>query len=141
MAWPNREFETGRGLRQTPLHERLAAQGACFGVKNGWERPNWFARSGSHQGADDQERNTRIAESPLTEYSFGRQNWFANQAIEHRAAREKVAIFDQSGFSKFILRGPDATSLLQRLCGNNADVAVGKTVYTGLFNQRGGFES
>src|SRR5439155_5435898 len=30
MAWPNREFETGRGLRRTPLHDRLAAQGACF---------------------------------------------------------------------------------------------------------------
>ena len=28
MAWPNREFETGRGLRRTPLHDRLAAQGA-----------------------------------------------------------------------------------------------------------------
>src|SRR5262245_17066869 len=44
LAWPNRDFETGRGLRKTPLHERLAAAGACFGVKNGWERPNWFAR-------------------------------------------------------------------------------------------------
>jgi len=77
----------------------------------------------------------------LTEYSFGRQNWFANHAAEHRAAREKVAIFDQTGFSKFILKGTDAGGLLQRLCGNNVDVAVGKTVYTGLFNQRGGFES
>src|SRR5215510_9017120 len=42
MAWPNREFETGRELRKSPLHDRLAAQGACFGAKNGWERPNWF---------------------------------------------------------------------------------------------------
>src|SRR5205809_464881 len=140
MAWPNREFETGRGLRRTPLHERLAAQGACFGVKNGWERPNWFARSNTRHGPRDTEHNTPLAEDPLTEYSFGRQNWFANHATEHRAAREKVAIFDQTGFSKFILKGPDATGLLQRLCGNNVDVAVGKTVYTGLFNQRGGFE-
>src|SRR5207248_10072067 len=74
-------------------------------------------------------------------YSFCRQNWFANHATEHRAAREKVAIFDQTGFSKFVLKGPDAVGLLQRLCGNNVDVSVGKTAYTGLFNQRGGFES
>ena len=141
MAWPNREFETGRGLRRTPLHERLAAQGACFGVKNGWERPNWFARSNTRHGPRDTEHNTPLADDPLTEYSFGRQNWFANHATEHRAAREKVAIFDQTGFSKFILKGPDAVGLLQRLCGNNVDVAFGKTVYTGLFNQRGGFES
>jgi len=24
MAWPNREFSTGRGLRRSPLHDRLA---------------------------------------------------------------------------------------------------------------------
>jgi 4-methylaminobutanoate oxidase (formaldehyde-forming) len=141
MAWPNREFESGRGLRQSPLHERLAAQGACFGVKNGWERPNWFARSSLRRGPSDTNHDAPLAEVSSTKYSFGRQNWFANHAAEHRAAREKVAIFDQTGFSKFILKGSDAAGLLQRLCGNKADVAVGRIVYTGLFNQRGGFES
>src|SRR5882762_6163553 len=57
MAWPNREFETGRGIRKSPLHDRLATQGACFGSKNGWERPNWFARAGTPL--------------PVMEYSFG----------------------------------------------------------------------
>jgi 4-methylaminobutanoate oxidase (formaldehyde-forming) len=126
MAWPNREFETGRGLLKSPLHERLAAQGACFGVKNGWERPNWFARYGM---------------KPVAQYSFGRQNWFQCHAAEHRAARESVAIFDQTGFSKFVFKGRDVVSVLQRLCGNNVDVPVGQAVYTGLFNARGGIES
>jgi len=126
MAWPNREMETGRGLRTTPIHDRLAAQGACFGVKNGWERPNWFARDGAN---------------PEVRYSFGRQNWFSFHAAEHRAAREDVAVFDQSAFSKYRLKGADALPVLQRLCGNNVDVPIGKTVYTGLFNERGGFES
>src|SRR5437870_2832130 len=85
--------------------------------------------------------NRAFLRERVTEYSFGRQNWFANHAAEHRAAREKVAIFDQTGFSKFIFKGRDATNVLQRLCGNQVDVAVGKTVYTGLFNERGGFES
>ncbi|MBI2947129.1 MAG: aminomethyl transferase family protein, partial [Verrucomicrobia bacterium] len=70
-----------------------------------------------------------------------RQNWFANHAFEHRAAREHVALFDQSGFSKYVFRGRDATSVLQRLCGNDVDVPIGRAVYTGLLNQRGGFES
>jgi sarcosine dehydrogenase len=126
MAWPNREFETGRGMLKSPLHERLAAQGACFGVKNGWERPNWFARNG---------------QQPITEYSFGRQNWFPCHAAEHRAARETVAIFDQTGFSKFIFKGRDVVSVLQRLCGNNIDVPLGQAVYTGMFNAHGGIES
>jgi 4-methylaminobutanoate oxidase (formaldehyde-forming) len=50
-------------------------------------------------------------------------------------------VFDQTGFSKFLLKGPDTVALLQRLCGNNVDVPVGRAVYTGMFNARGGFES
>jgi sarcosine dehydrogenase len=126
MAWPNREFETGRGLRKSPLHNQLAARSACFGAKNGWERPNWFARNGT---------------KPMVAYSFGRQNWFECHAAEHRATRENVAVFDQTGFSKFLLKGRDAVTLLQRLCGNNVDVPTGRAVYTGMFNARGGFES
>ena len=126
LAWPNREFETGRGLRKTPLHERLAADGACFGAKSGWERPNWFARAGM---------------KPEMQYSFGRQNWFECHAAEHRAARERVALFDQSGFSKLLLKGHDALAVLQRLCGNEMDVPDGRAVYTGMFNARGGFET
>ena len=126
MAWPNREFTAGRGLRQSPLHERLAALGACFGARNGWERPNWFARGGT---------------KPEVEYSFGRQNWFDCHAAEHRSCRERVAIFDQTGFSKYVLKGPDAVNVLQRLCGNDINVPMGRVVYTGMFNERGGFES
>jgi 4-methylaminobutanoate oxidase (formaldehyde-forming) len=82
-----------------------------------------------------------FAEKPFVEYSFGRQNWFSNHAAEHHAARENVAVFDQTGFSKFVFKGDDVVRVLQRLCGNNVDVPVGQAVYTGLFNERGGFES
>ena len=126
MAWPNREFESSRGVRRTPLHALLSAQKACFGSKNGWERPNWFATG-----------NVK----PVAEYSFGRQNWFECHAREHRACRENVAIFDQSGFSKYLFKGPDALNVLLRLCGANVDVPIGKAVYTGMFNTRGTFES
>ena len=126
MAWPNREFESSRGVRQTPLHGLLAQQKACFGSKNGWERPNWFATGGV---------------KPMAEYSFGRQNWFDCHAREHRACREAVAVFDQSGFSKYLFKGPDALNVLQRLCGADVDVPAGKAVYTGMFNARGTFES
>lgn len=126
MAWPNYEMESGRGLRKSPLHDRLEGQGACFGSKMGIERPLWFARNGI---------------PPVMEYSFGRQNWFDCHAAEHRATRENVAITDQTSFSKYLVTGRDAVHVLQRLCGNNVDVAVGRLVYTGLFNERGTFES
>lgn len=43
MAWPNEEHSSGRPNQVSPLYGRLKEQGACFGEKMGWERPNWFA--------------------------------------------------------------------------------------------------
>ena len=126
IAFPNREFESGRGLRRSPLYDRLAAHGACFGAKMGWERANWFAPMGV---------------KAETEYSFGRQNWFPYASAEHRAAREAVALFDQTSFGKLLLQGPDAEIVLQRLCTNDVAVPPGRIVYTGLLNARGGYES
>ncbi len=126
MAWPNLEPETGRDLRRSAIHSALAEAGACFGVKGGWERPNWFAQSG---------------QEPVVRYSFERQNWDANHRTEHLAAREGVALFDQSSFGKLSIEGPDAAVFLQRVCANDVDVTVGQITYTGLLNERGGFES
>lgn len=126
MPWPNRELESARPFRRSPLYDRLAAKGAVFGSKMGWERPNYFARS-------EDEKSIR--------YSFGRQNWFDAVGEEHRAAREAVALFDLTSFAKFMLQGPDAATALNALSANDVEVAVGQTVYTPLLNARGGFES
>jgi heterotetrameric sarcosine oxidase gamma subunit len=125
MHWPFRQPETARGVRQSVLHERLAARGACFGVVMGWERANWYALPGMESAY---------------RYSYGRQNWFPCAAEEHRAVREAVGLFDQSSFAKFRLEGPDATDVLQRLCANDVDIAVGRIVYTPMLNRRGGIE-
>ena len=93
MHWPFRQDESARGVRKSALHDRLAAAGACFGEVAGFERANWFAADGA---------------PPRYEYSYGRQNWFAQSAAEHRAVRERVGLFDQSSFAKFVLKGRDA---------------------------------
>ena len=50
-------------------------------------------------------------------------------------------MFDQTSFSKYLFVGADAEAALQWLC--TADVAVepGRTVYTGMLNARGTYES
>ena len=126
MHWPNLEMESARPLRRSPLYRHLKRAGACFGSKMGWERANWFAPDGVE---------------PRVEYSFGRQNWFPYVAEEHRCAREAVAIFDQTSFSKFLLQGRDAEAVLQNLCANDVAVEAGRIVYTGMLNGRGGYES
>ena len=50
-------------------------------------------------------------------------------------------MFDQTSFSKFLLEGRDAEAVLQRLCTNDVAVPAGKVVYTGMLNERGGYES
>ena len=44
--YPYRQYETGRGVRKSAIHDRLAAIGACHGEAFGWERPNWYAPAG-----------------------------------------------------------------------------------------------
>ncbi len=126
LHWPYRQYETSRDLRRSPLYERLKARGACFGEVAGWERPNWFAPDGVE---------------PRYAYSYKRQNWFPYAAEEHRAVREAVALFDQSSFSKFLVQGRDAESVLQRISANDVAVAPGKIVYTQWLNERGGIEA
>jgi len=52
-----------------------------------------------------------------------------------------VALYDQTSFGKLLLQGRDALAVLQRLCANQIDVPVGRLVYTGMLNARGGYES
>jgi len=126
MHWPFRQPETARGVRRSILHDRLAAHGACFGETAGWERPNWYAPAGV---------------KAQYEYSYGRQNWFDYSAAEHQAVRNAVGIFDQSSFAKFVVQGPDAEAVLNRISANNMSVPVGKVVYTQWLNERGGIEA
>ncbi len=126
VPWPNREYDTARPLRTSPVYERLAAVNAGFGSKMGWERANYFAPP---------------AVDPSMEYAWGKQNWLPWSSAEQVACRVAVAIFDQSSFSKYVVHGPDAEAALQWICSNDVAVAPDQTVYTALLNERGGYES
>ncbi len=126
MPWPNRELESARPFRRSPLYGHLKERGACFGSKMGWERANFFAPS------PDQAR---------IEYGWGHQNWHPWVAAEHQACRETVAVFDMSSFAKLLLQGPEARTALQWLVANVVPDQPGATVYTGMLNERGGYES
>jgi sarcosine dehydrogenase len=125
MAWPHEELESGRPLRVSPLYARLKEQGAVFGWKLGWERPNWFAPKGME---------------PKDVYTYGRQNWFDPVGAEHKAARERVILIDQTSFAKFLLLGKDAEAALSWICANDVAKKPGSIIYTQMLNARGGIE-
>lgn len=125
LAWPSEEHDSGRPRLKSPLYDTLQAQGAVFGEKLGWERPNWFAGTGEEQ------RDI---------YSFGRPNWFAATGREHRAARQAAVVFDQTSFAKYELSGPDAEAALSWIAANDVAKPVGSLIYTQMLNDHGGIE-
>jgi glycine cleavage system aminomethyltransferase T/glycine/D-amino acid oxidase-like deaminating enzyme len=126
VPWPNRELATARPFRRSPVHHLMERAGARFGSRMGWERPNFFAPAGA---------------GPVSGYSWHAPGWLPYCAAEQRATRGGVAIFDQTSFSKYLLTGPDAERALQWLCTADVAVAPGQTVYTGMLNERGTYES
>ena len=124
--YPGQEYETARELRLSPLYERLKAQGAIYGSRNGWERPLWFAPKGV-------ERKDQLA--------FINPGYKKYVAQEHRAVRESVALIDQTSFAKYEIIGPGALSLLQKLAACNMDRPVGSVIYAQFCNENGGIEA
>ncbi len=126
MHWPYFQHESARNQRRSPVHQELAAAGACFGELAGWERANWYANPG---------------EAPRYEYSYGWQNWFEHTRAEHQAVRGQAALFDQTSFAKYEVTGADACRLLNHLCTANVDQPAGKVIYCQWLNERGGIEA
>ncbi|RID92902.1 FAD-dependent oxidoreductase [Gemmobacter lutimaris] len=128
MAWPSEEHHSARPCRKSPLYDTLKADGAVFGEKLGWERPNWFADLAAGEGQADV-------------YTFQRPNWHDAVGREHRACREAAVLFDQTSFAKFALKGPDAEAALQWIAANDVGRPVGSLTYTQMLNDRGGIEA
>ncbi|MDW3219144.1 MAG: FAD-dependent oxidoreductase [Acidimicrobiales bacterium] len=126
MHWPFRQYESARGIRLSPLHERIEGAGAVFGELAGWERPNWYANPGQTREYT---------------YSYGKQNWHDNMVRECLGVRETVGLFDQTSFAKFTVEGPDALEVLNRISVADIDAPLGRAVYTQWCNDRGGIEA
>ncbi|HSH43579.1 MAG TPA: FAD-dependent oxidoreductase, partial [Arenicellales bacterium] len=124
MHWPYRQYETARGARRSPFHDRLLEAGAFMTEAAGYERPGFFAGQGE-----------------AIEYSFGHQSWFENAGAEALNTTRAVTLFDQSCFAEFRLEGRDACTVLNRICAGDVDVPPGRVVYTQWLNARGGIEA
>jgi glycine cleavage system T protein len=128
IRYPGQERSAGRGLRLSPVHARLAALGAAFGEKAGWERPNWVEANAT---------DGSVARRPR---GFAGRHWSPAIEAEHAATRERAGLFDETSFAKFEVVGSGAFALLQRLADNDVDRPPGSVVYTAMLNAHGGIE-
>jgi aminomethyltransferase len=59
--------------------------------------------------------------------------------IEHEAVRTGVGVFDVSHMGEFLIEGPNALDLIQKVCSNDASkLSIGKAQYSCLPNDDGG---
>ena len=129
IHYPNEERQSGRPLRTSPTYEQLAALGASFGEKSGWERPNWFAS------------NAAAGDEGLRPRGWAGQHWSPAIGVEALATRTAAGLFDESSFAKLEVAGPGAVAFLERTCANRIDRPVGSVVYTQLLDPRGGIQA
>jgi len=127
--YPHDEDVSMRPVRLSPFHHRLQDLGAVFGTKNGWERANYFDPKKPWRRAGEDQRNWG---------GWVKPSFFANIASESEAVRNRVGLFDMSGFGKIELKGPGALPLIQRLTDNNMDRPTGSVIYTQFLNDQGG---
>jgi len=101
MGFPFEERPAGRPAYTSPLNEMLAAKGAMYGARGGWERPTYFNVDGA------------VTDHSL---SFFRKNgWRPMVAKEVHAARNTCALLDLPGFTKIEVSGPGAAQYLDHL--------------------------
>ena len=120
--FPYRRPTTGRDLRRSPLHDRLAAHGAQFIPAAEWEFAEWFDVAGTGLQSVD---------------GFDAQPWQPISAQEHHAVRTAAGLFDMTIMSRLDVRGADALAVLQRVCCSDVDVPTGRVVYTMWLDEDG----
>ena len=124
--FPMEEREAARPAKTPPCYDRLAAAGAVFGQRFGWERPNWFAPEGV-EGKDV--------------CSFRRSNWFDHVGNEVRTMREQAGLLELSSFTKIEVEGSGARAFLDGIVANNIPRKVGGISLAHALNPSGSVRS
>jgi len=134
IVHPNEQWETERGMRRSPFFAREEALGAVFYDARGWERPQWY------------ESNAGLCEKfadacKPRPHEWDNRWWSPIINAEHLQMRESVGMVDLTAFNEFDFTGPGAKEYMDKMCVNSMNVAVGRSVYTPVLTEDGGFRS
>jgi dimethylglycine dehydrogenase len=126
IHFPDEERPDARPAKTSPVYDKIAAKGAVWGQRYGWERANWFAPPGV-------ERTDR--------WSFRRSNYFEHVGNEARLMRERVGIIDLTPFTKHEVTGAGAEGWLDSLVANKVPAKIGRMALCHALTRRGGIRS
>jgi len=134
IVHPAEQWESGRAVRLSPVHERTRELGAVFIETAGWERPNWYE--------SNEALLHRYAGRLMKRGAEWESRWWSPIInAEHLAMRERCGLVDLSAFAILDVTGPGALTVVQSLAVAQMDVPVGRVVYTSLLNEAGGFRA
>lgn len=123
VGYPNQVKRAGRPVRASALQDRLAARGARYVARNGWECPAVFV-----------DAHASVTESP----GFGRPQWTEHVAAEQAAALHGVALADLTSMAKYELSGSRARAALDKAVAGHLPRRVGTLVQALMLTPGGG---
>ncbi len=132
IVHPREQWASQRGMRRSPFYAREEALGAVFYDARGWERPQWYE---SNAALFDKYPQANVPRP----HEWDARWWSPIINAEHLAMRDSVGMVDLTAFNEFDIEGPGALAGLQHITVNSVDVPVGRSVYTPLLTQHGGF--
>ncbi|MEM8580160.1 MAG: glycine cleavage T C-terminal barrel domain-containing protein, partial [Pseudomonadota bacterium] len=119
--FPHEHRPAGRPIKTTPLTPILAAEGAEFGVVNGWERVEYFKPSPGFE------------ETP----GFRFNEVEPVVAAEVAGVQNSVGIAEVNGFNRFEITGSDAQTFLDRMVCGRVPKTDGRVGLAYLLNAQG----
>jgi glycine cleavage system aminomethyltransferase T/glycine/D-amino acid oxidase-like deaminating enzyme len=136
IVHPAEQWQSSRPLRTSAFYSRQDDLDARFFEAAGWERPQWFESNEDllDRYEDELEDLRRPAE-------WDSRWWSPIILAEHLHMRDNVAMIGDMGFGIFDFRGSDVVDYLERMAVGRVDVDPGKTVYTPILAENGGFVS
>ncbi|WP_130011503.1 GcvT family protein [Serinicoccus sediminis] len=134
IVHPSEQWQSSRPIRLSPMHASQRELGAVFYEAAGWERPQWYA---SNEPLLEEFGDAVMPR----EHEWDARWWSPVINAEHLALRARGGIVDLTAFAIFDIVGPAALDAVQRIIVAQADVAIGRVVYTPVLDETGGFRS
>ncbi|MFQ5522203.1 MAG: FAD-dependent oxidoreductase [Acidimicrobiia bacterium] len=134
IVHPREQWESRRGLRKSPFHPATEALGAVYFEAGNWERPHWYTSNAPLL-------EKYVDQIPERPHEWDARWWSPIQNAEHLALRDGVGMVDLTAFSIFDVSGPGAVDYMEKMTVNKCDQPVGRSVYTPLLTEQGGFKA
>jgi glycine cleavage system aminomethyltransferase T/glycine/D-amino acid oxidase-like deaminating enzyme len=134
IVHPGEQWLSDRDQRLAPMHASQKEMGAFFVEAVGWERPLWYESNRSLL----EEYGDRVMPR---DNEWDARWWSPIINAEHLAMRDRAGIIDLSAFAIFDVVGPGSADAVQSIVVSQAEVALGRVIYTPVLDERGGFRS